>query len=130
MNWNINARYNPEMLPKVDSPYLLKQLKGFPSCTLRISSFIAGHRCSGIDTIIPAHFPTIGKGRSVKVSDLFVGAVCFNCHELLDYRDRRMFELMEKYPKEIGKRIFNSLAETQSMLVGAGFITVKRSKII
>lgn len=116
--------YNPELLPRVDSPTLRKAVEGFP-CTLRISSFIPGHSCSGKDTVVGCHMATIGKGMGLKSSDLFIAAGCFNCHNLLDARDGRWHWVLEHYPIAAMGRIMRGVHETQSMLEDAGIIRVK-----
>ena len=54
---------NPYMLPKVRSESLRQACQHMP-CTLRISSFIPGFRCSGDDTVVGCHIDkAIGKAR-------------------------------------------------------------------
>lgn len=114
---------NPVLLPKVRSTAIMQAMAGLP-CALRISSFYPGHRCAGADTVVGCHLPTIGKSMGSKVSDLFVVAGCFHCHQILDGRDpkRRDF-IMDNYPTAITLRMLDGLAETQSRLVGLGILT-------
>lgn len=116
--------YNPELLPKVHSRVLLDAIAGMP-CTLRISSFVPGHSCAPKDTVVPCHMPTIGKGMGTKVSDLFVAAGCFNCHNLIDGRDKRWHDIMRDHPVAVYQRILRGFSETLAMLVDAGIIRIK-----
>jgi hypothetical protein len=119
--------FNPELLPKVHSPALLKAIEGMP-CTLRIASFIPGFSCAPQDTVVPCHLPTIGKGMGTKVSDLFVVAGCLHCHNLIDARDKRWHDLICDHPVPVYQRILRALSETQTLLVEAGIIRIKGSK--
>lgn len=114
---------NPHLLPKVRSRTLLNSVALMP-CALRISSMIPGHRCAGQDTVVPAHIPTIGKGMSTKVSDLFVAAACLHCHDLIDGRDNRWWWLMENYPAAVLQRMLDGMAETQSRWIGLDLLLV------
>lgn len=114
---------NPQLLPKLRSDPLLAAIRGMP-CALRISSFIPGYRCSHVDTVVPCHVRTIGKGMGTKVADLFVVAGCEHCHSLLDGRDARWHYLTEKYPAAVLQRVIEGLCETQTRLWMAGIITV------
>lgn len=127
--WKQAPHYRPNMLPKLDSPWLLSKFAGMP-CTLRIAGFFPGHRCADPATVVPCHLPTIGKGMSTKVSDLFCAAGCLHCHDLLDGRDRRIDYINSHYPSAFGLRLMDALAETQSMLLGAGYIAVPQGRIV
>lgn len=120
-------RYNPDLLPKVRSRKLLDAVRGMP-CTLRIAGF-AGKSCSAIETVVPCHVPTIGKGMGTKVSDLFVAAGCFTCHDLLDRRDIKGHEAMQRYPAAVLERILRGMCETQAMLIEKGIITVLNDEV-
>lgn len=113
---------NPALLPKVRSRALLDAIRDMP-CALRISSFIPGHRCSGQDTVVPCHLPGIGKSMGSKVSDLFVVAGCFHCHQLLDGRDANQSVLIDRYAAAVTERMLRALMETQSRWVAAGLLT-------
>lgn len=122
--------HNPQMLPKVRSRRLLDATRHMPCC-LRISSFYPGHKCAGADTVVPAHVPTIGKGVSSKVSDLFVVAACFHCHDILDGRDlERRNYLMETYPSAVLQRILDGMAETQARWIGMGLIQIDGMEVV
>ena len=103
---------------------MLDAVRHMPCC-LRIASFYPGHTCAPQNTVAPAHVPTIGKGVSTKVSDLFVVAACAHCHDILDGRDRRRDLIMEKYPAAVMQRILDGMAETQSRWVDMGIINVE-----
>lgn len=121
---------NPMLLPKIRSDAIMDAMQHMP-CALRISSFIPGRKCSGQDTVIGAHLPTIGKGMSTKVTDLAVVACCFNCHELLDGRDRKGADwLVANFPTAVATRMTDALVETQARLVGMGIITVEGGEVI
>lgn len=115
---------NPLLLPKVRSDAIMDAC-GLMECALRISSLYPGHRCSGRDTVVGAHLPVIGKGVATKVTDLAVAAGCFNCHEILDGRDKKRSDYIhEKYPTAVVMRMLNGLVETQAQLVEMGIIVV------
>lgn len=121
---------NPHLLPKVRSPALMQAMSQMPCC-LRITSFIPGRRCSGQDTVVGAHLPTIGKGMGSKVTDLAVVAGCQHCHDLLDQRDRAGADyLMANFPTAVATRITDALVETQARLVGMGIIMVEGGEIV
>lgn len=120
----MNMIYNPAMLPKVRSRKLLDAVAVMP-CALRVSSFYPGHRCSGQDTVVPCHIPTIGKGMSTKVSDLFVAAGCMHCHDIIDGRDRKRRDFInDRYPTAFAFRLLDGMAETQSRWVQMGLLLV------
>lgn len=120
----MNMIHNPAMLPKVRSRKLLDAVRFMP-CALRVSSFYPGHRCSGQDTVVPCHIPTIGKGMSTKVSDLFVAAGCMHCHDIIDGRDRKRADFIEKnYPAAFASRLLHGMAETQSRWVHMSLLLV------
>lgn len=112
---------NPHLLPKVRSPALMQAMSQMPCC-LRITSFIPGRRCSGQDTVVGAHLPTIGKGMGSKVTDLAVVAACHSCHDLIDGRDSagRDF-IMTTYPTAVVTRMLDGLVETHARLIGLGY---------
>jgi hypothetical protein len=112
---------NPHLLPKVRSPELMRLVGTFP-CTLRIASFIPGRKCSGSDTVVGCHLPTIGKGVATKVTDLAVVAGCLTCHDIIDGRDiaGRAY-LMQNYPAAVQARMTDALVETHARLVAAGY---------
>lgn len=113
---------NPQLLPKVRSESLRASAKLIP-CTARISLFVPGHRCASQDTNVFCHGGNVGKGMSTKVSDLngFVG--CINCHDLYDRRDKRVWDVVERYPSAFYERIMNATFETQAHWVSMGLIT-------
>ena len=121
--------YAPHMLPKLRSKRLMDAVAGMP-CTLRISSFVPGHRCAGRETVVGCHLPTIGKGMKTKVTDMAVVAACFNCHNLLDRVDGRIDYIETKFPAALAARMLDALVETHAMLISAGIITVKGGKIV
>lgn len=122
--------FNPNLLPKVRSRALLDACQYMP-CALRISSCIPGHACSGQDTVVGAHLPVIGKGVGTKVSDLFVVAACFNCHELLDGRDKRGADYLAFHRSGVVlDRMLRGLAETQSRWVQMGLLHIEDEEII
>ena len=112
-------------LPKVRSARLLQAVRGMP-CALRIASLYPGHRCAHVDTVVPCHLPTIGKGMGTKVSDLFVAAGCLHCHDILDGRDTMRRDYISEYcPTAFAKRLLDGLAETQSRWFEAGLIHIE-----
>ena len=119
--------FNPDMLPKIRSRALLDACRHMP-CTLRIASF-GGMQCSAQNTVVPCHLPTIGKGVSTKVSDLFVAAGCQTCHDLLDGRDNRGFVIADAYPAAFAERLMRANHETISRWVAMGLITVEKGEI-
>jgi len=109
------------LLPKLRSRLLLNHIGGLP-CSLRIASLVQGGRCAHESTVVACHLPTLGKGMSTKVSDLFVAAGCAACHDLLDRRDSRWSEI----PRDaLWERMLHGLAETQMRLVCLGVIRVE-----
>ena len=122
--------YNPHMLPKLRSEAIMQAAKG-RNCTLRISSFIPGHKCSPRTTTVGAHLPVFGKGVSTKVTDLAVVFACQNCHDILDGRNVNAYNfLAEKYPSAIPTRCMNALVETLTILMMDGVLNVMDGKII
>lgn len=121
---------NPHLLPKVRSPELMRLMSQMP-CTLRIASFIPGRKCSGQDTVVGCHLPTIGKGMGTKVTDLAVVAGCHACHAILDGPDReaRAF-LAERYPTAVATRMTDALVETHARLIELGYEWGKDWEII
>lgn len=123
--------YRPHLLNKVRSKAIMAEMANFPSCTLRIASFIPGGHCAGRDTLVGCHLPTIGKGISTKVTDLSVACGCSRCHDILDGRDQNAQEyIANKYPTAMMERLLNGLVETHSILLQRGIITVPDGKII
>lgn len=123
--------YSPHMLPKVRSKKIMAEMAQFPSCTLRIASFIPGGKCSGNDTLVGCHLPTIGKGLSTKVTDLAVACGCARCHDILDGRDQNAQEfIVTNYPAAMMERLMNGLVETHSILIERGVIAVPDGEII
>ena len=122
---------NPYMLPKVRSESLRQACQHMP-CTLRISSFIPGFRCSGDDTVVGCHIDkAIGKGTGTKVSDLFMAAACLHCHDLIDRRNIPGWAyIVEKYPAAVMERLLKGVAETQSRWVQMGLITGEDWEIV
>lgn len=121
--------YRPHMLPKLRAPSIMEAAAGMP-CTVRISSFIPGHTCSGRNTTVGAHLPVFGKGMSTKVTDLAVAFCCQHCHDLIDGRDHRWSYLREQYPTAIMERMLNALIETQTLCLMQGIIIVPRAELI
>lgn len=120
---------NPMLLPKVRSDALTDSARFMP-CALRIASFIPNHRCADPSTVIMAHLPTIGKGNASKVSDLFMVAACFACHELIDRRDKRIAWIEEHYAAALANRYMRGHHETMSRWLGAGLIVVPDGRIV
>lgn len=119
----MNMIVNPSMLPKVRSEALMQSIQHMPCC-LRVSSFYPGHKCAGRDTVVGCHLPTIGKGMSSKVSDLFVAAGCFHCHDIIDGRDRKRADFIQQnYPTAYALRLLHGLAETQSRWISMGLLS-------
>lgn len=112
---------NPDMLPKVRSRELMASFDGMP-CALRLGLF-AGIPCAPIDTVVGCHLPTIGKGTSTKVSDLYAAAGCMVCHDLLDGRDPRGAIIEQQYPAAWAERLLRGHHETLARWVAMGLIT-------
>lgn len=122
---------NPALLPKVRSRVLLAACADMP-CTLRVASFIPGQQCAHQTTVVPCHIDrTLGKGMGTKVSDLFVAAGCFHCHNIIDGRDTkgRAF-IMDNYPTAFMERLLKGLCETQSRWLDMGLIEVGGGEIV
>jgi len=113
----------PALLPKVRSKAVLGAVRGMP-CTLRIATFVPGHRCADPATVVPCHVGNLGKGMSTKVSDLSVAAGCMACHDLLDGRDSRRAWLIENYPAAVQHRALMGVLETQAMLLMRGALII------
>lgn len=122
---------NPHMLPKVRSESLRQAVQYMP-CSLRISSFVPGHRCAPQDTVVPCHIDeTIGKGTGTKVSDIFMAAGCRHCHDLIDRRNVSGWEyIVKNYPAAVMERLLKGMAETQSRWVQMGLITGEDWEIV
>lgn len=120
---------NPHMLPKVRSEKLRESCACMP-CTLRIASF-AGLPCSSQDTVVGCHLPVFGKGTSTKVSDLFIAAGCFQCHDLLDFeRNKVGLEIAQRYPRAFYERLMLGHAETLARWIAAGHLIVPDGNLI
>ena len=66
-----------------------------------------------------------------KVSDLFVAAGCFACHNLIDGRDRKGADYLQvNYPTAVMERCLRALCETQSRWVEMGLIEVKGAEVV
>ncbi len=121
---------NPHLLPKIRSEAIMQAMQHMP-CSLRISSFIPGRKCSPQATVVGCHLPTIGKGMGTKTTDLAVAAGCQACHDLLDGRDRAGAEyLIQNMPTAVATRMTDALVETQARLVGMGIIKVEDGEVI
>lgn len=120
---------NPHMLPKVRSKLLTQSAANMP-CTARISSFIPGYKCSGQDTVVFCHAGNLGKGVRTKVSDICGFAGCHNCHALYDARDKRVFDIIERYPVAFSERILLAVFETQARWIDMGLLTAKGMEIV
>jgi len=118
-----------ELLPKVRARSILDAVQHYP-CALRISSIIPGHRCSGQDTVVGAHLPTIGKGVNTKVSDILVAAACDNCHSLLDGRDNRIHWIIANYPTIFYERLMRGHHETMGRWVEDGLLSVEGMEVV
>jgi len=118
---------NPDLLPKIRSDELMEACNDIPVCTLRIASFL-GMPCAPYSTVVGCHLPTIGKGVSTKVSDLYVAAGCRLCHDLLDLRDKRGVSLMEM--PDFWVRVMRAHHETQGYWVGMGLIEVRGGRLV
>jgi len=123
--------HNPALLPKVRSPALLAAVKDMP-CTLRVASFIPGQQCAHQTTVVPCHIDrSLGKGMGAKVSDLFVAAGCFHCHNIIDGRDQKgAAYIMDHYPTAFMERLLKGLCETQSRFVAMGLIEVSGGEVV
>ena len=123
--------YNPHMLVKVRSKLIMQEMASFPRCSLQLASFIPGRTCSGNNTLVGCHLPTLGKGFNTKVTDMSVACGCGVCHDILDGRDPKARDyIMEKYPAAINERMLLGLVETHSVLVDRGIITVEGAELI
>jgi hypothetical protein len=121
---------SPMMLPKVRSDYLRAACHHMPYCTLRIAGFV-GLQCAPNNTLVGCHLPTIGKGVSTKVSDLFIAAGCATCHDILDGRNMAaLSQIKDRYPAAFMERIMKANHETLSLWVGMGLIEVKDMEIV
>ena len=121
--------FNPHLLPKVRSEAIMRSAQGQP-CSLRVASFV-GKPCAGIDTVVCAHIPGIGKGMGTKVSDLFVAYACQRCHDIVDGRDAGAFKLiLDRYSAAFGERLRLAMMETQSRMLGAEIIVVPDGRLV
>ena len=131
--------YTPHLLPKVRSDRIMATIRGdwpgmvqpFP-CTARISSLVPGHRCASRSTVCGCHLEGHGKAMASKTSDLPILAGCFNCHNLIDYRDKRMFDLEGdvRTARELRRRITHGIGETLVMLILTGAVSVEDGELI
>lgn len=120
---------NPHLLPKVRSAALLDACRSM-DCTLRIASFIPGHSCAPQATVVPCHVGRLGRGTATKVSDLSVAAGCRACHDLIDGRDKRLWEIMDRYPAAFVERVMLGVFETQAQWVGLGLLSAPGMEIV
>lgn len=120
---------NPHTLPKVRSEWLMGSARSFPACTLKLGSFV-GVRCAGNDTLVMCHLPTIGKGMSTKVSDLFVACGCATCHSILDGVHEASRLIRDRYPTALAEQIMRANHETQSRWVQMGLLEVKGMEVV
>lgn len=121
---------NPHMLPKIRSKSVMSSAAGKP-CTLRVSSLVPGHRCSGADTVVGVHLPIWGKGTSTKVTDAAVVYGCYNCHAIVDGVDlARGAYLRDHYPVAVVERMLHALTETQAMQIEAGILVYPDAEMI
>lgn len=127
----MNLSSNPALLPKIRSGALMGAIQHMP-CTLRIASFIPGGHCADQSTVVGCHIDrSIGKGMGTKVSDLFVAAGCFHCHNILDGRDRKGLDyITEHYPTAMVERMLKGLCETQARWVGMGLLHADGMEVI
>lgn len=117
------------VLPKVRSRDLLDACADYP-CTLRLASF-GGMQCAPQNTVVPCHLDGMGgKGAGTKVSDLFVAAGCFVCHQLIDRRDPRGMKLAQLYPAAWAHQIHRAHCETLAYWVQDGLIHIEGAEII
>lgn len=116
------------LLPKVRSSALTDACAAMP-CTLRLAGFL-GLPCAHQSTVVACHLPTIGKGVSTKVSDLFCAAGCATCHDLIDGRDPRGFDIAERYPAAFHQQMMRAGHETQSRWLAMGLIHVEGMEVI
>ena len=120
---------NPDLLPKIRSDALMRACGSMP-CSLRVASFV-GLPCAPQATVVGCHIPTIGKGTSTKVSDVFVAAGCAVCHDIVDGRNKKALDvIMDRYPAAFQERLMRANHETISRWVSMGLITVKGGKVI
>jgi hypothetical protein len=118
------------VLPKVRSRKLLDACRHMP-CTLRLASF-GGMQCAPQDTVVPCHIDGVGgKGTGTKVSDLYVAAGCFVCHNLLDpARDPRGMKLAQMYPAAWAHQIHRAHCETMAYWIQDGLIQIEGMEVI
>jgi hypothetical protein len=119
--------YRPHLLPKVRSRGLL-DVAGYP-CTLRVSSFIPGHSCAHVSTVVACHLNTPAKGVSTKSSDIASAAGCAHCHDLLDGRDARVEWIISQYPTAFQNRLVQALIETWTLHIMNGRIVIPDGEI-
>lgn len=120
---------SPTLLPKVRSDAIRSACRHMP-CTLRIASFIPGHRCADQDTVVGCHTRGFGEGMGTKSSDLSIAAGCRHCHNLIDLRDERWEWLAKWCGAAVEERIRRGNQETLAMLLMMGIIFVPDGEII
>lgn len=123
---------NPHMLTKVRSEDIMSAAGNsnlFPSCTLKLGTF-AGIPCAPRSTNVMAHLPTIGKGMSTKVSDVFVACGCATCHSILDEVHEVSHLIQERYPAAYWIQVMKANHETISRLIMAEIISVIDGELI
>lgn len=118
------TEYRPHMLSKVRSKAIMRSAAGKP-CTLRISNFYPGHRCSGPETTVGTHLPVWGKGISTKTTDMAVAYGCQHCHDILDGVDiKRRDYLIQNFSSAVMERLLHGLTETHAIMIEEGVIII------
>lgn len=120
---------NPHLLPKIRSEALMQSATMFPACTLKLGSFV-GIPCAPSSTFVMCHLPTIGKGMSTKVSDLFTACGCATCHDILDGRHSTGHDIRWMYSAAFAEQIMRAHHETMSRWVGMGLLIVPDMDVI
>lgn len=120
---------NPHNLPKLRSDAMRDACGRYP-CSLRISSFIPGHRCADTGTTVGGHMPIFGKGVNTKVTDLGLATVCSNCHDLIDMRDERIHWIVKNYPAAFWERVTCGIVETMTRYMLDGHLNVPDGRIV
>jgi hypothetical protein len=120
------GRYNPHMLPKVQSEQLCNSIRSLEMpCTLRIANFV-GLVCDG-HAVEGHHLPVFGKGMGTKVSDIYQGAACRVCHDVA--HSKTGAELRVKYPNAYTERLWFAMAETQGLWLQGGLIGINTNDV-
>lgn len=121
---------NPHMLKKVRSMAIMESARDEP-CAARVSSLYPGHACSHRSTTVGAHLPVFGKGVNTKVTDTAVCFACFNCHDIIDGRDRMRSEFIaDRAPTAYMERLLNGLVETHLRMIDMGIIVVPDAEFV